>query len=140
MFYNLCIMLMCRCVCPCHVSEALLLDKLVIVIQIVPKLMLKTHSRWLPHQTSMSHIHEMIYNIHMMRMCRWVCPYHDSAALVGLAFGCYLELLLPHIGKSQHSAIVEAEDPFKMGPTSMANTYDEFHNIHMMWMSRCVCR
>ena len=45
--------------------------------------------------TLMADRYKMFHNIHMIHMCRCVCSYHVSAALVCHAFGCYLDLENP---------------------------------------------
>jgi len=84
---------------------------------------------------SMIEIYKVLHNIYRMWMFRWVCPYHVTGALVCQAFGCTYgyPCSCSGSGKPCH-AIVEANDPFKMAPTSISNTYKVFHNFYMMWM------
>ena len=40
---------------------------------------------------------------------------------------------------TQHSAMAEVKQLFKMAPTSKTDMFKLFHNIHMMQMGRWVC-
>ncbi len=58
----------------------------------------------------------------------WMSPYcstNSAAALVGPAFGSFLEFWWSPLGQAtaQCSALLKTIDPFKMAPTSMSNTY-----------------
>ena len=35
--------------------------------------------------------------------------------------------------------MIEANDPFMWGLTSMSNTFIEFHNLHLFWMCIFIC-
>ena len=61
-------------------------------------------------------------------MCIWMSPYYSTAALVGQAFGSYLEFWLsprPR-AKPQCIAILEDADPFNMTPTSISSNISCF--------------
>jgi hypothetical protein len=76
----------------------------------------------------------------MMWICICRCHNHVTAALVGQAFKIFPGFLVTlREGKPELTAVIEAIDPFKWAPISISNTYEVFHNLHMLWMFICTC-
>jgi len=91
--------------------------------------------KWAP--TWMSNTYNLFRNlhIHIMWKCICICPYHVTAALVGQDFGIFPRILITPQGQTTvHCGDWGYRIPFKWAPTWLSNTYNLFHNLHMMWM------
>ena len=84
--------------------------------------------------TSTANTWKVFDNLHMMRMCIWMCPNHTMVALVDQVFGSDSEFLVISRQQMIVTVVMEALDPINILPTSMSNTYKVFDNLHMMWM------
>ena len=87
-------------------------------------------------QTSMSYTYKVIRNLHMLWMCIWMSPYHTTIALIVKTFGIQNSgCLLRSKPQSEAQQVPSLRtDPFKMGPTSISNTYKVNYNLYMLWM------
>ena len=142
MFDNLHMMWMCIWMCPNHTmvalidrvfgsdSEFLVISRQQMIVTVVMEALDPINI--LP--TSMSNTYKVFDNLHMMRMCTWMCPNHTMAALIVQVFGSDSEIWVSPPQQMIVAVVIEAIDPINILPTSMSNTYKVFDNLHMMWM------
>ena len=85
-------------------------------------------TKWAPTPSLWNTNKVFYYNLHMQLMCICMSPNHVASALVGQAFGMYIQIYLPPEGQTTAlSELVEVVDPFKWASPSL-------WNWNMLWV------
>ena len=89
-------------------------------------------SKW--SLTSMSDTCKVFHSLHMLWMWIWLNPYNITAAVIGHAFGSYLEFWIPHEGQTTEYCSGWFQRAIHKNLHFKLKAYKLLYNLHMLWM------